>query len=251
MPASNGPQNSCLNSSADNYAGLRHQLSRPATAMMLWHCLSKLTVEKAKAYSSVAAIDIALRTVNNPMFTELCSQKHPGLRAVRNQERSALRLLQIHVRNRASHARTSSEEATHAGEADENNEMGEHTEQGKQKVWTDADGHVLHRMQVNADCTWDPLYDKYEQNRLKRMSRRGAYRYAIKTKGQPPMNLDNKEAFINWMTEHSTDHSIITPLYDRFDRATCNGSLAKRVRIRCTDANSLNLWPIRYTLPFP
>ena len=91
--------------------------------------LSKLTVEKAKAYSSVAAFDIALRTVNNPMFTELCSQEHPGLRAVRNQERSALRLLQIHVRNRASHARTSSEEATHdtpAGEADENNEMGAH-----------------------------------------------------------------------------------------------------------------------------
>jgi len=99
--------------------------------------------------------------------------------------------------------------------------MGEHTEQGKQKVWTDAGGHILHRMQVNADCTWDPLYDKYEQNRLKRMSRRGAYRYAIKTKeGQPPMKLDNKEAFINWMTKHSTDHSIITPLYDRFDRAT-------------------------------
>ncbi len=68
--------------------------------------LSKLTVETAKAYSSVAAIDIALRTVNNPMFTELCSQEHPGLRALRNQARSALRLLQIHVRNRASHART-------------------------------------------------------------------------------------------------------------------------------------------------
>ena len=31
----------------------------------------------------------------------------------------------------------------------------------------------------------------------------------------------------------------------------CNGSLAKRVRIRCTDANSPNLWPIRYALPFP
>ena len=117
----------------------------------------------------------ASRTVNNPMFTELCSQEHPGLRAVRNQEGSALRLLQIHVRNRASHARTSSEEVTHdtpTGEADENNEMGEHTEQGKQKVWTDADGHILHRMQVNANCTWDPLYDKYEQNRLKRMSKK-------------------------------------------------------------------------------
>ena len=64
----------------------------------------KLTVKKAKAHSSVAAIDIALRTVNNPLFTELCSQEHPGMRAVRNQERSALRLLQTHVRNRASHA---------------------------------------------------------------------------------------------------------------------------------------------------
>jgi len=106
--------------------------------------LSKLTVEKAKAYSSVAAIDIALKTVNNPMFTELCSQEHPGLRAVRNQERSTLRLLQIHVRNRASHARTSSEEATHAGEADENNEMGEHTEQGKQKCG---------RMPMDTFCT--------------------------------------------------------------------------------------------------
>ena len=50
---------------------------------------SKLTVKKAKAHSSVAAIDIALRTVNNPVFTELCSQEHPGMRAVRNQERSA------------------------------------------------------------------------------------------------------------------------------------------------------------------
>ena len=34
------------------------------------------------------------------------------------------------------------------------------------------------------------------------------------------MNLDNKEAFIDWMTKHSTDHSIITPLYDISDRAT-------------------------------
>jgi len=69
---------------------------------------SKLTVKKAKAHSSVAAIDIALRTVNNPVFTELCSQEHPELRAVRNQERSALRLLKTHVRNRASHTRTGS-----------------------------------------------------------------------------------------------------------------------------------------------
>ena len=67
--------------------------------------LSKLTVKKAKAHSSVAAIDIAVRTVNNPVFTELCSQEHPGMRAVCNQERSALRLIQTHVRNRASHAR--------------------------------------------------------------------------------------------------------------------------------------------------
>ena len=35
---------------------------------------SKLTLKKAKAHSSVAAIDIALRTVNNPVFTELCAQ---------------------------------------------------------------------------------------------------------------------------------------------------------------------------------
>jgi len=97
---------------------------------------------------------------------------------VRNQERSALRLLQTHVRNRASHARTSFEEETHYtahdAPADENSGIGEYAEQGKQKVWTDAEGHVLHRMQVNEDCTWDPLYEKYEQNKLKRMSRRGA-----------------------------------------------------------------------------
>ena len=31
--------------------------------------------------------------------------------------------------------------------------MGEYTEQAR--VWTDAEGHVLHRMQVNEDCTWD------------------------------------------------------------------------------------------------
>jgi len=41
--------------------------------------------------------------------------------------------------------------------------MGQYTEQGKQREWTDAEGHVLHRMQVNEDCTWDPLYEKYEQ----------------------------------------------------------------------------------------
>ncbi len=41
----------------------------------------------------------------------------------------------------------------HMTHPDENNEMGEHSEQGKQKVWTDADGHILHSMQVNADCT--------------------------------------------------------------------------------------------------
>lgn len=53
------------------------------------------------------------------------------------------------------------------------------------------------------------------------MSRRGAYRYTIKTKeGQPPINLDTKEAVIDWMTKHSTDYSIITPLCDRFDKAT-------------------------------
>ena len=76
-------------------------------------------------------------------------------------------------------------------------------------------------MQVNEDCTWDPLDDKREQNNLKRMSRRGAYRYATKTKeGQPPMKPENKEAIIDRMTKHSTDHSIITPLYDRFDRAS-------------------------------
>ena len=47
---------------------------------------SKLTVKKAKAHSSVAAIDIALRTVNNPVFTQLCSQEHPGMRAERKRE---------------------------------------------------------------------------------------------------------------------------------------------------------------------
>ena len=186
---------------------------------------STLTVKKAKAHSSVAAIELALRTVNNPVFTELCTQEHPGLRAVRNQERSPLRLLQTHVRNRVSHARTSSDEVTHGtahdAPVDENSGMDEYTEQGEQRVWTDAEGHVLHRMQVNEDCTWDPLYEKYEQNRLKRMSRRGAYRYTSKRKeGQPSMHLDTKEAFIDWMTKHSTYHNIITPLYDRFDRAT-------------------------------
>ncbi len=30
-----------------------------------------------------------------PLFTELCSQEHPGTRAMRNQERSELRLLQM------------------------------------------------------------------------------------------------------------------------------------------------------------
>ena len=34
----------------------------------------------------------------------------------------------------------------------------------------------------------------------------------------------------------------------RGSETICNGSLAKRVRIRCTDANSPNLWPIRYIL---
>ncbi|DBB18502.1 TPA: hypothetical protein ACH3X3_000142 [Trebouxia sp. C0006] len=34
MPASNDPQSSCLDSSANSYASLWHQLSRPATAMM-------------------------------------------------------------------------------------------------------------------------------------------------------------------------------------------------------------------------
>ena len=33
------------------------------------------------------------------------------------------------------------------------------TKQGKQKVRTDADGHILHRMQLSADYTWCPLYD--------------------------------------------------------------------------------------------
>lgn len=59
--------------------------------------------------------------------------------------------------------------------ADENNKKGKHTEQGQQKVWTDADGHILHRVQVNADCTWDPLYDKYKENRLQCRLRRGVY----------------------------------------------------------------------------
>ena len=147
------------------------------------------------------------------------------MRAVRNQERSALRLLQTHVRNRTSHARTSLEEETHDighdAPVDESSGMGQYTEQGKQREWTDVEGHVLHRMQVNEDCTWDPLYEKYEQNRLKQMSRRGAYRYTSKRKeGQPPTNLDTKEAFTDWMTQHSTDPNIITPLYDRFDRAS-------------------------------
>ena len=51
---------------------------------------SKLTVQKAKAYSSVAAIDKALWIVNNPVLTEVCSQEHHGMRAVRNQERPAI-----------------------------------------------------------------------------------------------------------------------------------------------------------------
>ena len=104
--------------------------------------------------------------------------------------------------------------------------MGEHTEQGKQRVWTDAEGHVLHRVHVNEDCTWDPLYENYEQNRLKRISRRGAHRHT--KDGQPPMNLDTKEAFIDWMTKHSTDCCIITPLYDIYDRAS--GALASQWR---------------------
>ena len=53
------------------------------------------------------------------------------------------------------------------------------------------------------------------------MSRSRAYRYAVKSRERKsPMNPDNKETVIDWMTKHSTDHSIITPLYDRFDRAT-------------------------------
>ena len=98
--------------------GLKLALDR-LTVLLNEQDFSKLTVKKAKAHSSVAAIDVALRTVNNPVFTELCAQEHPGMRAVRNQERSALRLLQTHVRNRASHARTVSrtdpslEEETH------------------------------------------------------------------------------------------------------------------------------------------
>ena len=80
----------------------RHKLAlNRLTVLLNEQDFNKLTVKKAKAHSSVAAIDIALRTVNNPVFTELCSQEHPGMRAVRNQERSALRLLQTHVRNRA------------------------------------------------------------------------------------------------------------------------------------------------------
>ena len=49
--------------------------------------LIKLTIEKAKTCSSVAAIDIALRTVINAMLTELCSQENPGVQAVSNQHR--------------------------------------------------------------------------------------------------------------------------------------------------------------------
>ncbi len=36
MPASNSPQSSCSDSSANSYASLWHHLNRPATAMMLW-----------------------------------------------------------------------------------------------------------------------------------------------------------------------------------------------------------------------
>ncbi len=36
MPVSNGPQSSCSNNSAKSCASLWHQLSRPATTVMLW-----------------------------------------------------------------------------------------------------------------------------------------------------------------------------------------------------------------------
>ncbi len=50
-----------------------HKLAlKRLTVLMNEQDLSKPTVEKAQAYSSVA-IDIALRIVNYPMFIELCS----------------------------------------------------------------------------------------------------------------------------------------------------------------------------------
>ena len=45
-------------------------------------------------------------------------------------------------------------------------------------------------------------------------------RYTVRAKeGQPPMTLETRDAFIEWMTKHSTDNCIITPLYDTFDKA--------------------------------
>ena len=63
--------------------------------------VSQLTVKKAKAHSSVAAIDAALRTVNNPVFTEI-APKDPLECATK--ERSTLQLVRY---NLATHARTS------------------------------------------------------------------------------------------------------------------------------------------------
>ncbi len=63
--------------------------------------VSQLTVKKAKAHSSVAVIDAALRTVNNPVFTEI-APKNPLECATK--ERSTL-LVRY---NLATHSRTSS-----------------------------------------------------------------------------------------------------------------------------------------------
>ena len=52
----------------------RPQIGLKQTVLLNEQDFSKLTLKKAKAHSSVAAIDIALRTVNNPVFTELCAQ---------------------------------------------------------------------------------------------------------------------------------------------------------------------------------
>ena len=201
------------------------------TVLVNEHDLSELTLSKAKAYSSVAPIDSSGRVVNNPIFTELCCVEHSGMRAIRNQERSALRLLRSHVQRQASHTRdpseTQSSPVRSEGTAEGITEQTRRRPTGKR---TDSEGHVLQRMQVIDDCTWDPLYNSYEQKKLHYMSRRssrGARRYTRKLKeGQPPWSLEDKAAYIDWMTKHSKDNRIITPLYNKFDEA--EGVLARQ-----------------------
>ena len=101
------------------------------------------------------------------------------------------------------------------------------TEKRQTEKRTDSEGHVLQRMQVIDDCTWDPLCNSYEQEKLHNMLARGARRYARKVKeGQPPWSLENKAAYVDWVTKHSKDSRSTTPLYNKVGEAA--GVLARR-----------------------